>query len=65
MSPFLAIPKLWFEIKSFFHCRLPLKGGGQGHFHNAFLAPILKLGDIETQNNFFKIFEIQSGDNKL
>ena len=35
-----------------------LKGGGHGYFHNAFLALILSLGDVETQNNFFKIFEI-------
>ena len=43
-----------------------LKEGGHVHFHNAFLAPILSLGDVETQNNIFKIFEIhQSGKNKL
>ena len=35
-----------------------LKGGGRGHFHNAFLALIFSLGDVETQNSFFKIFEI-------
>ena len=35
-----------------------LKGGGHVHFHNAFLALILSLSDVETQNNFFKIFEI-------
>ena len=35
-----------------------LKGGGHGHFHNAFFALILSLGDVETQTNFFKFFEI-------
>ena len=32
-----------------------LKGRGHVYFHNAFLAPILSLGDVETQNNIFEI----------
>ena len=30
------------------------KGGGHVYFHNAFLAPILSLGDVETQKTFLK-----------
>ena len=40
--------------------------GGHIHFHNAFLPPILSLGDVETLKNIFKIFEIyENGKNKL
>ena len=35
-----------------------LKGAGHVHFYNAFMMPFLGLGDAETQNNIFKIYEI-------
>ena len=34
-----------------------LKGGGHLHFHNAFLVPMLSLGDVETRNSIYKIFK--------
>ena len=34
-----------------------LKGGGHVHFHNAFLALILSLGDVEPKTTFLKFLK--------
>ena len=47
------------SIMSYINC---LKGG---HVHNAFLAPILSLGDVETKTNILKFSKVAKMSYKI